>query len=60
MLSDGMEVTTVNGETFTINLGNEVTITDAGGNTSNIVLTDVQGTNGVIHVITNVIIPANL
>ena len=59
-LTDGMEVTTVNGETFTINLGSEVTITDAGGNTSNVILTDVQGTNGVIHVISKVIIPANL
>ena len=41
----------MNTEKFTINIGNEVTITDAGGNTSTVVLTDVQATNGVIHVI---------
>jgi len=60
VLTDGMEVTTVNTEKFTINLGSEVTITDASGNTSTIVLTDVQATNGVIHVINKVIIPTNL
>ncbi len=60
VLTDGMEVTTVNTEKFMINIGSEVTITDASGNTSNVVLTDVQATNGVIHVIDKVIIPTNL
>ena len=59
-LSDGIQVTSVNGETFTINLGDNVTITDAQGNTSTILLTDVQATNGVIHVIESVILPTNL
>ncbi|MEM8528389.1 MAG: fasciclin domain-containing protein [Bacteroidota bacterium] len=59
-LSDMMEVTTVNGETFTINLGSEVTITDAQGNTAKILLTDVQATNGVIHVLESVILPNDL
>ncbi len=59
-LSDGMEVTTVNTGTFTVNLGNEVTITDSGGNLATVVLTDVQATNGVIHVIDKVILPNNL
>lgn len=57
-LSDGQVVTTVNGATFTINIANDgVTITDAGDNVSNIILTNVQGTNGVIHVIDTVILP---
>lgn len=56
-LTDGMMVTTVNGDTFTINLGSSVTITDTQGNTAEIVLTDVQGTNGVIHVLNAVILP---
>lgn len=60
-LSDGMMVTTVNGEDFTVNIsGNNVTITDAGGNSSTVVLTDVQATNGVIHVLDTVIIPNDL
>jgi len=55
------DVTTVNGETFTITVeGSNVTLTDAGGNVSNVVFTDVQGTNGVIHVIDKVIIPNDL
>lgn len=60
-LSDGMMVTTVNGEEFTVNInGGAVTITDARGNVSTIVLTDVQATNGVIHVLDKVILPNDL
>lgn len=59
-LSNGMEVTTVNSGTFMVNIGSSVTITDAGGNNSTVILTDVQATNGVIHVIDKVIIPNNL
>ena len=60
-LSDGQVVTTVNGEEFTVNIGAEsVTLTDASGGVSNVIFTDVQGTNGVVHVIDAVIIPQNL
>lgn len=60
-LTNAMSVTTVNGETFTVNIsGSTVTLTDANGGVSTVVLTDVQGTNGVIHVINKVIIPNNL
>ncbi len=60
-LTNGQVVTTVNGETFTINIsGSNVTITDAKGETATVVLTDVQATNGVIHVINKVILPDNL
>jgi uncharacterized surface protein with fasciclin (FAS1) repeats len=60
-LSNGMMVTTVNGEKFTVNInGSAVTITDAKGNNSTVVLTDVQATNGVIHVLNKVILPNNL
>ncbi len=59
-LTDNMEVTSVQTEKFTINLGDPVTITDANGNTSEIILTNVQGTNGVVHVINKVILPQNL
>ena len=60
-LTNGQVVSTVNTPTtFTVNLGNEVTITDANGDESTVVLTDVQATNGVIHVLNKVIIPNNL
>lgn len=61
-LSDAMDVTTVNApEKFTVNIsGSDVTLTDAGGATSKVLLTDVQATNGVIHVLESVIIPGNL
>ena len=60
-LSDDMSVTTVNGEGFTIDLsGNAPTITDAQNRSSTIVATDVQATNGVIHVLDTVILPVNL
>lgn len=60
-LSNAMTVSTVNGESFTVNIsGGTVTITDAQGNVSNVVLTDVQATNGVIHVLNKVILPNNL
>jgi transforming growth factor-beta-induced protein len=60
-LTDGQMVTTLNGEDFTVNIsGSNVTITSASGGTATVVLTDVQATNGVIHVLNEVIIPENL
>ncbi len=60
-LTNGMSVATVNGENFTVNInGSTVTLTDSNGGVSTVVLTDVQGTNGVIHVLDKVIIPSNL
>jgi transforming growth factor-beta-induced protein len=60
VLSDGMMVGTVNGEEFTVNIDGSVTVTDARGGTVNVLLTDVQGTNGVIHVIDAVLLPETL
>lgn len=56
---DGQEVETVNGATFTVNVsdGGEVSITDAAGNEINVVATDVDASNGVIHVIDGVLLP---
>ena len=60
-LSNGMNVATVNSEMFEVGIeGSDVTITDANGNVSNVVLLDVQATNGVIHVIDKVILPEEL
>lgn len=55
-LTDEMMVSTLAGETFTIDLDGGASI-NAGQNSANIIATDVQATNGVIHVIDTVILP---
>ena len=57
-LSNNMTVTAVNGQDFTVLIGDSVQIQDAGGNTSDVIITDVQATNGVIHALSSVIIPS--
>ena len=55
---DGQEVETVQGATFTVNVdGDMVTLTDAAGNTVNVTETDIEASNGVIHVIDAVLMP---
>ena len=57
---DGEAVTTVNGATFTVGVADDgaVTLTDAAGNEVNVVQTDIQTSNGIIHVIDAVMLPA--
>ena len=57
-LTDGMEVTTLQEGDFTVNLGDDVTITDARGRTATVIAADVQATNGVIHALDTVLLPA--
>lgn len=60
-LTNGQQVTTVNGEQFTVNIsGSTVTLKDAKGGSAGVVLVDVQAKNGVIHVLSSVLIPAKL
>ena len=56
---DGQAVETVNGATFTVNVGDDgsVTLTDATGNEVGVVQTDITTSNGVIHVIDGVLLP---
>lgn len=56
-LADEQTVTTLQGGTFKIDLTGGAKIVDAKGRTSNIIATDVQGTNGVVHAIDKVILP---
>ncbi len=56
-LSDGMVVTTFETGDFTVNVGDDVTITDERDRTANVIAVDVQATNGVIHVIDQVLLP---
>jgi uncharacterized surface protein with fasciclin (FAS1) repeats len=56
---DAKPVTTVNGATFTVDVeGDAVTLTDAAGATVAVTATDVQASNGVIHVIDAVLMPS--
>jgi uncharacterized surface protein with fasciclin (FAS1) repeats len=57
-LTDGQVVPTLaSGETFTIDLTGPTPRINAGSNSANIIATDVQSTNGVIHAIDTVILP---
>ncbi len=56
-LTDGMAITTLLGEDFTVNLGDDVVITDGRGRTSTVIAADVQANNGVIHVLDTVLLP---
>ncbi len=53
-LTDGMEPATVNGQTLKIDLKDGVKIND-----SKVTTADIEATNGVIHVIDKVLVPAN-
>ncbi len=56
-LVDGQEVPTLLGESFNIDLSNGAAITTP-ANSANIILTDVQGQNGVVHAIDAVLLPS--
>ena len=59
-LSDGMEVETVAGGMLTINVdGETVTITDENGGTATVAQADLYQSNGVVHVIDAVLLPAS-
>ncbi|MGW1456532.1 fasciclin domain-containing protein [Salegentibacter agarivorans] len=58
-LSDGMMVETLETGSFTINLGDNVTITDENGRTATIIATNIQANNGVIHALDTVLLPEN-
>ncbi|MXO93995.1 fasciclin domain-containing protein [Erythrobacter arachoides] len=57
--ADGYALTTVNGATLTAMMdGQNVVLRDAAGNTATVTATDVDASNGVIHVIDTVLMPS--
>ena len=58
-LTNGATLTTVEGGTLTVGVsGGTVTVTDAGGNAATVTQADVLQSNGVVHVIDTVLMPA--
>jgi uncharacterized surface protein with fasciclin (FAS1) repeats len=55
----GTAITTLQGGVFKIERGSGLTITDGRNRQSTITATDLQTTNGVIHVVDKVLLPAN-
>mgnify|MGYP001544455615 CR=1 FL=1 len=56
---NGQKVKTVQGGEITIKVADgKVSLTDAAGNTVNVIKTDVTASNGVIHVIDGVLMPS--
>ncbi len=56
-LTDGQTVTMLNGNNIIIDLSNGAKITSGSGQSVNIAITDVQGSNGVVHAIDQVLLP---
>lgn len=56
-LTNGMTVTTVQGEDLTINIDGDVFIDDATEVDAQVVIADVEASNGVVHVIDKVMLP---
>lgn len=56
-LTEGQVVTSLQTGTFTIGLSGGAKITDGAGRMSNIIATDIQGSNGVVHAIDKVLLP---
>ena len=56
-LSDGQQIGTVQGENVGVSLSHGVQITDATDTPANVVLPDVEASNGVVHVIDKVLLP---
>ncbi len=55
-IPDGLVVDTL-GDNFTINTSNGVKFLDLNGRDGNIIITDIQAANGIIHVVDKVILP---
>ena len=57
-LTEGQVVTTAQTGTFSVSLSGGAKITDGAGRETNIISTDIQGSNGVVHGIDRVLLPS--
>lgn len=57
VLSNGQELTTVQGEKLTVNLSNGVSILDAIGASAMVTTANVAAKNGIVHIIDRVLLP---
>lgn len=57
-LTEGMMVPTAQGGSFTVSLMGGAKITDGAGRETNIIVTDLQGGNGVVHAVDRVLLPS--
>lgn len=58
-LTEGQVVVSAQGGSFTIGLAGGAKITDANDRVANIIITDVEASNGVVHAIDKVILPGS-
>lgn len=56
-LTEGMSITTLQGEALTVSLEGGASFTDAEGKAANVVAANVTATNGIVHVIDRVLLP---
>lgn len=56
-LSNGQEVTTLGGSMLTIDLTDGAKLTTSSNQSVDIIITDVQGANGVVHAVNQVLLP---
>lgn len=56
-LSDNQEVTTLGGSMLTVDLSNGAKLETSSNQSVDIIITDVQGANGVIHAVNQVLLP---
>jgi uncharacterized surface protein with fasciclin (FAS1) repeats len=59
-LSDGQQITTVQGETLTVSIQGGVRINDATGTPANVTVADIAAENGVIHLVDKVLLPQSV
>ncbi len=56
-LMDDMDVPTLNGESLTVDLSGSDVVIEGNNSSATVILPNIQGTNGVVHVIDTVLLP---
>ncbi|TVR84960.1 MAG: fasciclin domain-containing protein [Saprospirales bacterium] len=56
-LTDGMSVPTLANQSLTVNLSGDNPVIEGGSSSAQVLLADIQGVNGVVHVIDTILLP---